>query len=191
MKKKINIAITYLTLIILAVFVTCWLNIIPTLWKPEVLDLSLLWGITVRSILTFHVLLIPALLLRKQIARVQKIIWLAALVPFLLWGFKVIFYIDGGSELAKAYPIFGVMLGYTFAMMVVAFILEVMHHTLSWKDMLEDFLFTLALALMFYGIITLLGLEPFEANTLGMAPVLAIVQLWLAKSYHTPQVTSA
>ena len=190
MKKAFKRFVDILTVLAVTVFITSWLNVLPTIWKPEILDQPLMFGITVRSCLTFLIFLTPVLLLYKHVAKFKKIIWLAALLPFILWLLHVLFYIRGGSKLAQMYPIFGIMLVYTVALMVEALILEIKNHTLSWKDLFEDFLFSLALSVLFYGILTLWGITPFCASALGMSPVLAIVQLVLAKAYHTPKIVS-
>ena len=186
MKKAFKNVLFVATVIAVAVFFTAWVNIIPSFWRKDVMDIVLFAGISIRTIITFLVVIIPCILFQKRIKNNIATIWLAALLPFLVWGLKSLFFIDGGPELAVKYPTYGVMLVYVSALWIESIVLEIIHKSISWHDALEDFLFSVALSVLFYGVVTIFGQTAFSANVYGMFPAVALVQLYLAGKYHTP-----
>lgn len=184
MKKLFSTIPTVLTVIIVAVFFTAWLNVIPTFWRSDIMDAQLLFGLTVRTIITFLVMLVITITLNKHVFKVQAVILLAALLPVLAWFLHWLFYFDGPSDAVKQYPIFGIMLVWTLSLLTEAIILECKNKTLSTKNIFEDFMFSLSLSLLFYGVITLLQQKPFGGDTLLMSPILAVFQMSLCNSYH-------
>ena len=192
--KKIKERIVAVILTVLAIigvfliplFATAYLNVIPTFWLKTVMDAPTVWGITVRHIITYLGCLCISIPCYRVIKQNLKTIWLAALLPALVLGLQFLF--SHGPSLADSYPTYGILLVWTAALWIDSIVLEFIHKTFSWADVFEDFLFSLALAVIFYGAVTLLKQAPLGFNAIAMSPALAFGQLSLAKKYHTPKV---
>lgn len=187
-KKILNNTLTVAAVVSVAVFFTAWLNVIPTFWQVEIMDTPILWGITVRTVITFLVIIIPTILMAKTLKNFIPIICLAALLPAMVLLLKLTVFWNGqGPELAVTYPMYGIMLVWVTSLWIESIILEFIAKTFSFADVIEDLLFSIALATLFYGITTVSNVHPFSGTSLAMSPVLALVQLKLSKTFHTPK----
>ncbi len=182
-KKILQWLATALAVLAVAVFVTAWVGLIPSFGaKASVLDTILFWGLRVRTVITFLAVLLLAVLSKRVVAKHRFPLLLAAVLPLLAWGAHAIF---GNAEMAVRYPMYGVMLSLVPAMTVEAIVLEVIGKSFSVKDVIEDFLFSIALATVFYGFTVVAGVEAFSSTFYAILPTVAFGQLVLAGSFHS------
>ena len=186
-KAFLKTVLAIIGVFLIPLFATAYLNVIPTFWLKTVMDAPTVLSITVRHIITYLGCLCISIPCYRVIKKNIKTIWLAALLPGLVLGFSLLLGLEGAPSLADKYPTYGILLVWTSALWIDSIVLEFIHKTFSWADVFEDFLFSLALSVIFYGTVTLLGQKPLGFNAIAMSPALALLQLTLAKKFHTPR----
>lgn len=190
MKKYLTIAIKAATVVVVAVFLTSWVNIlVPTFWKQEVLDAKLIFGLSVRSIITFLVIIIPCILLKNRIDKHTINIWLSMCLLFMVAVYRASYIFlsilaeDSSEWLALendiSMAIYVLGMGMFFEFVLIRTILR------QTKYSLMDMLFSISLAFLTYVVTVGILRQPiWGANTYGaIFPTVGFLQILLAKKY--------